>query len=120
MVRGKGKSLGREIIDDLKDLCDTVDSGERIEKRFTVRTVALDLKPREFSEDDVRRLRESLGVSQAIFAEILAVSPDTVASWEQGTRTPKPIACRLLELIGRNRQTWVDLLRESAKETTAA
>jgi len=38
--------------------------------------------------DEIRAIRQSLGLNQADFAERLGVSKDTVNSWEQGRRTP--------------------------------
>jgi len=44
-------------------------------------------------------LRQALGVSQAIFAHLLAVLPELASSWEYGIRHPAPIARRLLDRI---------------------
>jgi len=116
----KNKSLGAEIIEDLTELCETVESGQPIETKYTVRTVELNLEPREYEPQDIRNIRRSLEVSQAVFAKILAVSVDSVESWEQGVRTPPPMACRLLDLVSRHRDHWIKVLEESKKETTSA
>lgn len=47
---------------------------------------------------DVRAIREGLGMSQDRFAVYLGVSVATVRNWEQGRRTPRGPARRLLEL----------------------
>ena len=44
-------------------------------------------------------MRELIGASQEVFAQLLAVSPMTVRSWEQGLRRPSPIARRFLDEI---------------------
>ena len=44
-------------------------------------------------------VRELIGASQEVFAQLLAVSPMTVRSWEQGLRQPSPIARRFLDEI---------------------
>ena len=54
--------------------------------------------PPAFAPARVRALRESLGVSQPVFAAALAVTAGTVASWEQGRSAPAGAARRLLEL----------------------
>lgn len=107
-------SVGSRIISGLRGLRDAVRSGELLEDRFTVRTVTLELQPRPFDADTVRRLRLSLGASQAVFARILGVTANTVQSWEQGLRVPSPMACRFLEEIERNSSYWHKRLRQSA------
>ncbi|MDT0632712.1 helix-turn-helix domain-containing protein [Rubrivirga sp. S365] len=49
-------------------------------------------------ELDVRAIREGLGLSQDRFAAYLDVSVGTIRNWEQGRRTPRGPARRLLEL----------------------
>jgi putative transcriptional regulator len=61
----------------------------------TVRPVAL-------SADAIRRVRRSLGVSQAVFARMLNVSLSTVRQWEQNLRKPTGATMVLLELLQRN------------------
>jgi DNA-binding transcriptional regulator YiaG len=46
-------------------------------------------------------------MSQAVFANLMGVSLVLVQSWEQGVRTPAPMACRLLDEIDRNRTYWI-------------
>ena len=98
----------------LTELRDTLRAGKRIEDRFTVRTVTLKLQPRPFDADAVRRVRLSLGASQAVFAQIMGVTANTVQSWEQSVRVPSPMACRFLEEIERNSSYWQKRLRQSA------
>ena len=43
--------------------------------------------------------KETLKVSQPVFASYLNVSPQTVKAWEQGTRRPDTAALRLLQLF---------------------
>jgi putative transcriptional regulator len=114
----KPKSVGAEIIEGLTEFRDVLRRGEAIESRFTVRTVELDLqplKPTQYDADSVRATRESLNVSQALFAQLLGVSLDLVQGWEQGRREPKPIACHVLDDINRNRQYWLDRLSGAAR-----
>ena len=51
--------------------------------------------------DDVRAIRESNGVSQAVLAVYLGTSTSAVTQWEQGLRTPTGSAATLLSLIKR-------------------
>jgi transcriptional regulator with XRE-family HTH domain len=56
-------------------------------------------KPSLYPPARVRAVRELIGASQEVFARLLAVSPMTVRSWEQGLRQPSPIARRFLDEI---------------------
>jgi DNA-binding transcriptional regulator YiaG len=56
----------------------------------------------DFGAEDVKRVRESLDVSQSMFAKMLGVSGILVRSWEQGSRKPTQASCRLLDLIDAN------------------
>jgi putative transcriptional regulator len=100
-------------------LRNTLRSGKPIEKRFTVRTVELDLSPKPYDAEAVRGVRLSLGVSQAVFAQILGVSTDLVAAWEQNQRRPSTMACRLFELIEHDKSQWIRVLEESCTRTPA-
>ena len=53
------------------------------------------------SADDVRAIRESNGVSQAVLALFLGTSTAAVTQWEQGLRTPTGATATLLSLIKR-------------------
>lgn len=65
-----------------------------------VRTRQLIITPTiEFRPDDVRKLRLKMQLSQAQFACLLAVSPETVAKWEQGSNSPARSSMRLLEIL---------------------
>lgn len=66
-------------------------------RRLTARTVEV-RKPPSFTPTRIRRVRDSLLMSQAVFAGVLNVSKSTVAAWEQGERTPTGATLRLLEL----------------------
>lgn len=115
MSKKSRKSFGREIIDGLKELQEVLAGGEPVTKHFTVRTVKLDLDPGSYGAKEVRATRAGLGVSQAVFAQLLAISTVTVQSWEQGTRKPPPMACRLLDEINSDRDRWLKMLRDSVK-----
>jgi DNA-binding transcriptional regulator YiaG len=93
--RSSTASKGREIVEGLRDLAATLQSGKPLESQFTVRTYKI-APPPKYSGDGVCRVRKTLGMSQAAFAAFLGVDPSTVRSWEQSIRAPSPLACRLL------------------------
>jgi putative transcriptional regulator len=102
------KPLGQRIIEGLTELHDALRSGEPLEKRFTVRRVRLITEPTKYDAKSVKKLRDSLAMSQALFASLMGVSVVLVQSWEQGVRTPGRMACRLLDEVKRNRTYWLD------------
>lgn len=110
------KSLGAELVEGLAELRDTLRRGEPVEKHFTVRKVKLDLRPQAYEAKSVKITRARLGVSQPLFAKLLGVSVDLVQSWEQGTRKPSPMACRLLDEMNLDPARWQDKLRDAMKE----
>jgi putative transcriptional regulator len=71
-----------------------------------VRNYPADFAPRPYGPADVRRVRDLLGMSQALFARFLGVGANTVRSWEQGTRPPMPIARRFLAEIEADPEHW--------------
>ncbi len=76
--------LGAEMLAGLSAFAGALESGEPIEKRYTVRTVRLDLEPKPYGPDDVKRMRGLLKASQALFAKFLGVSVKAVRAWEHG------------------------------------
>ena len=67
--------------------------------KIDLRTIQLPDRPPKFSAKKVIHLRESRGMSQAVFARLLNVSPKTVQSWEQGQRVPSQAAQRMLHVF---------------------
>ena len=92
-------SRGARIVKALEELADDLEAGAPIESKYTVRTVRVIPKPSTYTPDRVRAVRELVGASQEVFAQLLAVSPMTIRSWEQGLRRPSPIARRFLDEI---------------------
>lgn len=59
-------------------------------------------RPARPSEVDVRAIRAVTGLSQAKFAELLAIEVATLRNWEQGRREPTGAARALLRAIRNN------------------
>ena len=83
----------------LGQLADDLEAGTPIETKYTVRQVRVIPKPSLYPPARVRAVRELIGASQEVFAQLLAVSPMTIRSWEQGLRQPSAIARRFLDEI---------------------
>jgi putative transcriptional regulator len=92
-----GKLTRRPLADRLKT---GLSEGIRHAKgELTLRTVRVPERPPQISMSEVTRLREKIGMSQAVFAGVLNVSTKTVQSWEQGQRQPSQSALRMLQLL---------------------
>src|SRR5687767_7125483 len=66
--------------------------GARVTRaKVTVRRVTV-VPPQHYRERDIQRVRERLGLSQAVFADLLGASVSTVRAWERGARAPSEMA----------------------------
>jgi putative transcriptional regulator len=64
---------------------------------------ALCLPPiKEFTPNEIKKLRLREKVSQPIFAKFLNISPSMVKQWEQGTKQPRGGLLKLLNLVADN------------------
>ena len=109
--------LGAEMAAGLSAFRDALESGEPLEKRFTVRTVRMELEPKPYLAADVKDIRTRLNASQALLARFLGVSVKSVRSWEHGTRRVPTIACRFLDEIVANPDLWEQRLRQAGVTT---
>ena len=99
MSAAKLSMRGERIVNALNQFDADLAAGTPIKTKYTVRQVRVIAKPSLYPPARVRAVRELIGVSQDVFAQLLAVSPMTIRSWEQGLRQPSPIARRFLDEI---------------------
>ncbi|EGO62127.1 helix-turn-helix domain-containing protein [Acetonema longum] len=52
-----------------------------------------------YKADEIRAIRNRLGMSQAIFASFMSVSKKTVEAWEAGRNMPDGPARRILSMV---------------------
>ncbi len=73
--------------------------GER-EGKLTLKRVHLEpMEIPEVEPAELRKLREDLHLSRAVFARAIRTNPRTVESWEQGRSKPNPHAALLIKLV---------------------
>ncbi len=73
------------------------------EGKLNARKTKIAVKPVEtFSSEDIKLIRQSVGLSQVVFASSLGVSKKTVEAWERGRNRPEGPSRRLLQLIRDN------------------
>ena len=101
------------MIDGLQELVSAMEAGDDLGGRFTCRTVKLDLRPVPHTPDMVKDARQTLAVSQVIFARFLGVSPKTIRAWEQSVNKSNATACRFMDDIRRTPDHYRRRLRDS-------
>lgn len=107
----KVPSFRKQMAQSMAELESIMNEGQSFDGngRLTVRTIHIQ-EPGTYRAETIRALRQQLGVSQAIFAQMLGVSQVLIRSWERGARTPATIACRLLDIVRANPQSFSSLI----------
>ena len=101
----RGKPAGQRILESLMEIHNALASGRPLSATLTVREVEV-AEPSSHDALSVQRIRAALQASQGVFAQLLGVSTKLVQSWEIGTRTPSPLARRLLDEMKRDPKRW--------------
>ena len=100
----QSSAIGQRLIAGMESLLSTMKAGGlvAVEKKFTVRKVKMaKFEVPTLGKDDVVAIRNSLGVSQPVFAGLIGVSPALVKGWEQGSKVPSGAALRFLAEVRR-------------------
>jgi putative transcriptional regulator len=114
-MKTKKPTIERQIIEGLESFAGALEQGDDIAKRFTCHKVVFDLKTTVYSPALVKETRETLRLSQVLFAKFLGISPSTVRAWEQGEKSPQPIACRFMDEIRSEPERWLARLKRSMR-----
>jgi putative transcriptional regulator len=91
------KKIKIKVFDDLRESLQDALAFEQ-GRRTDLRVTELPPPPRKLRPRDIRAIRHSLNASQVLFARFLNVSPNTIRSWEQGTRRPQGADLKLLAI----------------------
>lgn len=92
-----GKPTKLSVFDQIK--AGLEDSAAYSKGTLSLKTTELPVPPPAVTANEVRGLRRSLHMSQAVFAATLNVSARTVQSWEQGVREPSDAALRMIQIV---------------------
>lgn len=88
------------LFEDLEQALGEAVSYAKGSSKAGTRTIVLQAaKPRSAAQ--IRRLRQTLRLTQAELASILSVSTKAIEAWESGTRVCRGPALRLLEILER-------------------
>lgn len=90
------KSISDMVHESVKDL-----NAAGVMKETTLREFdALCLPPvKEYSAEQIKRIRTRVKASQGVFAAYLNISKSTVQKWEQGAKKPNGPSLKLLNLV---------------------
>jgi putative transcriptional regulator len=94
---GKKKKKKIKIFDDLKQSLQEALAHEQGKQRG-LQITELPPPPKPLRPSQIRAIRQTFNVSQAVFARIINVSPNAVESWEQGVRRPREATLKLLTI----------------------
>jgi DNA-binding transcriptional regulator YiaG len=95
------KKIKVNVFDDLRESLQDAIAFE-CGKKIDLRVVELPEPPQKLRGIEIRKIRWSLKAAQVVFATHLNVSPNTVRSWEQGTRRPQGADPKLLSIVRKN------------------
>ncbi len=112
MKRKAKKRIGQQIVESLRGFVEKLQSGADIETTFTCHRVEVNVGPTVYDPQVVKQTRKLLRASQAVFAQFLGVSVQTVRAWEQGENPPSDIAKRFMDEIRHDPEHWRTRLRE--------
>ncbi|SAL10068.1 XRE family transcriptional regulator [Caballeronia arvi] len=94
----------RNLFSELSEGLDAL-AAER-EGKVTLRKVSVEApEPVEVSAEEIRNVRESAHVSQAVMAHRLRVNVRTWQNWEQGKARPNAQAAVLIRLVEKHPET---------------
>ena len=92
------KSILDMVHESAKDLHDAGVMDQTTMREFD----ALCLPPvKNYTADQIKRIRRRNNASQAVFAAYLNTSASTVQKWEQGKKSPAKPSLKLLDLVDR-------------------
>ena len=70
------------------------------EGKLKARTKTMSIEPvPEFEANEIKSIRNELGMTQVLFAGFMGVSPKTVEPWEAGRNMPDGPARRILAMV---------------------
>jgi len=93
-MRNKIKNaMGETISDIIKN------GGKTSFTEKELKSLNVDIPQVNLAANDIRKIRDQIHLSQAVFAKLLNVSLSTIRQWEQGVKKPSGSTQVLLELL---------------------
>lgn len=77
------------------------------------RKTVYEIQPvKRYDNNQIKRIRISIGMTQVLFADYMGVSTKTVEAWEKGTNRPTGSACRLISMLENETFTTLPFIRK--------
>jgi DNA-binding transcriptional regulator YiaG len=106
--------LAKELIEGLEETLEKLKVGGIASVKYTV----LEIPPDVLHPIHIKQIRESLGLSQQLFADFIAASASAVRAWEQGAKTPTPMAKRFMVAMRDDPEYWQAKLKSFTRTKT--
>ena len=99
------------LFDDLKEgLQEAIDFEKGNGK---AKTTTFMIEPvKKYSNEDIKKIRNRAGMTQAVFANYMGVSVKTVEAWELGRTHPTGPAYRLINILSENKQDTLSFIKK--------
>ena len=99
------------LFDDLKEgLQEAIDFEKGNGK---AKTTTFMIEPvKKYSNEDIKKIRNRAGMTQAVFANYMGVSVKTVEAWELGRTHPTGPAYRLINILAENKQDTLSFVKK--------
>ena len=79
------------------------------------RKTVYEIQPvKKYDGSQIKQIRASVGMTQALFADYMGVSAKTVEAWEKGTNRPTGTACRLISMLENKTFTALPFVHKTA------
>ncbi len=95
--------MTRKILKTVHEMAQGLTAAGVMDKQTMREFDALRLPPvKQYTKEEIKRIRERQHASQAVFASYLNTAPSTIKSWEHGEKKPSGAALKLLNLVDKN------------------
>lgn len=121
-VRVTSENFGDLLVEGLHEALEVRrgrrEPARRVRRATTARN-ALVHPPQRYEGAQIQRIREQLGLSQRVFAQVLNASAETIKAWEQGKRQPEGMALALLEVADTHPEALLARIRPRPPRSAA-
>lgn len=88
-------------------LTEAIEDTKASEKKLKRRVVTI-VPVKEYTAEEVKKIRSTTGFSQKLFASYMGVSDKTVEAWEAGINRPSGAASRILSMMEMNANVIIE------------
>ena len=85
----------------MSGLTESIEDTKSTNKSLKRRVVSV-VPVKEYNVAEIQQIRETIGLSQKLFASYIGVSNKTVEAWESGKNRPSGAASRILSMMEMN------------------